>query len=88
MATRSERLNEFVTDRDPPSGCFVELLCEDHVGTYLIPFPCERADGKWINGRTGDAIEAEVLGWRNARIAEKPASPDRNQAAESPTDAG
>ena len=64
MVTRGERLADFVTDRDPAADLPVELLCEDHVGTYLLPFPCRRTEGAWRNGRTGDAIQAQVLGWR------------------------
>jgi hypothetical protein len=40
-----------------------ELLCQDHVGTYVLPFLC-RWDGAWRNGATGGVIAAEVLGWR------------------------
>jgi hypothetical protein len=64
MVTRSERLNDFVRDRDPAPDAWVELLCEDHVGTYLIPFPCRRESDAWRNARTGESIEAIVIGWR------------------------
>lgn len=67
MATRGERLSEFVTDRAPPAELAVELLCEDHVGTYVVPFLCRFSDGAWRNGTTGDTIEADVLGWREPR---------------------
>jgi hypothetical protein len=45
MATRVERLAEYTTDREPRRGSKVELLCEDHRGTYVLPFPCHRAEG-------------------------------------------
>ncbi len=45
MATRVERLAEYTTDRQPRPGSKVELLCEDHRGTYVLPFPCHRAEG-------------------------------------------
>ncbi len=64
MATRSERLNEFVTDRDPAPGSPVELLCEYHRGTYVLPFPCHWTDDGWRNTETKEVIEAKVLGWR------------------------
>jgi hypothetical protein len=67
MVTRSERLNDFVRDRDPAPDAWVELLCEDHVGTYLIPFLCRRADDAWRNASTGEPIEAIVIGWRERR---------------------
>ena len=40
------------------------LLCEDHVGTYVIPFLCRLTDGVWHNADTGSRIEATVIGWR------------------------
>jgi hypothetical protein len=67
VVTRSERLDDFVTDRDPPSDLSVELLCQDHVGTYVIPFLCQRADDVWRNEQTGETIEANVVGWRERR---------------------
>jgi hypothetical protein len=67
MVTRSERLNDFIRDRDPAPDMWVELLCEDHVGTYVIPFPCRRADGAWYNAHTGELIDADVAGWRESR---------------------
>jgi hypothetical protein len=64
MRTRSQRIAEFTTNDEPPSGCEVELLCEDHVGTYLLPFPCRRDNGAWFNTRTGEELQAAILGWR------------------------
>lgn len=64
MVTRSERLKDFTTQGDPLSDRPFELLCEDHVGTYTIPFPCQWVQGVWANGATGDPIDADVLGWR------------------------
>ena len=63
MATREYRLNEFRQDA-PPSRRRIELLCEDHNGTYAVPFACEWADGVWRNALTGAAIDASVVGWR------------------------
>jgi hypothetical protein len=65
MATRDQRLGQFVTDREAPTGIPVQVLCEDHIGTYILPFPCRRADGIWTNERTGEAITCPVVGWRD-----------------------
>lgn len=64
MATREERTAEFTTDRPPPANLPVQLLCEDHRGTYVLPFLCHWIDGGWRNISTGDPIEVSVLGWR------------------------
>lgn len=64
MVTRSNRLNDFITTGDPAPDYPVELLCEDHVGTYLIPFPCHWTDGTWRNQATGEIITGTVIGWR------------------------
>jgi hypothetical protein len=40
------------------------LLCEDHNGTYVIPFPCCWVDGAWRSIRSNRQIEANVIGWR------------------------
>jgi len=62
MATRQHRLNEF--DAGPPPDRAVELLCEDHNGTYVLPYLCQWRDGGWYNFVTGAAIETNVVGWR------------------------
>jgi hypothetical protein len=63
MATRQHRLNEF-DQGAPPTGRSLELLCEDHNGTYLLPYLCQWSDGIWRNSATSAAIEANVMGWR------------------------
>jgi hypothetical protein len=65
LATRQHRLGEFEQD-GAPTGEPLELLCEDHVGTYLLPYACHWRDGAWHNSKTGAAIEAKVVGWRFA----------------------
>jgi hypothetical protein len=40
MATRQERIDVFVHEGTPPTDRPLEILCEDHVGTYVIPFLC------------------------------------------------
>jgi hypothetical protein len=64
VATREQRLAQFATDREPAPGIPVEVLCQDHVGTYVLPFPCTWADGAWRNAGTGERIESDVIGWR------------------------
>ena len=67
MATRERRLAEFNGVGDPGPGTAVQVLCEDHSGTYQLPFPCLFADGIWRNAQTGDLVEATVVGWRLPR---------------------
>jgi hypothetical protein len=67
MATRQHRLEQFNQQGEPLLGAAVELLCEDHNGTYLLPFDCHRVDGAWHGLKSGLRIEADVVGWRLAR---------------------
>ncbi len=64
MATRAALIAEFKTDMEPEAGIALELLCQDHNGTYALPFPCRRVESEWRNEGTGEVIEAEILGWR------------------------
>ncbi len=64
MVTRAERLRDFTTDADPPVGSLVEVLCEDHIGTYQLPFLCRSTPEGLRNERTGELIEGYVIGWR------------------------
>ena len=73
MATRQQRLNDFGQDGDPPAGEPIELLCEDHIGTYVIPFPCRWEDGAWRSETSGYPIEAKVVGWRRHNRSERTA---------------
>ena len=66
MATRDHRLAEFNKD-SPPSGEPLQLLCEDHIGTYLLPFCCEWREGGWYATGKANLIEATVVGWRQPR---------------------
>jgi len=67
MVTRVARLSDFKTAGYPGSGQSVQALAEDHVGTYILPFPCERIDGEWRNATTGEAVQATILGWREVQ---------------------
>ncbi len=64
MVTRRSRLDEFVTNHHPTADLPVQVLCEDHVGTYVIPFPCQYTAGEWVNTATGERIQGTVVGWR------------------------
>jgi hypothetical protein len=64
MVTRSARLDGFITDVAPLPDAVVELLCEDHVGTYLLPYPCRGTAEGFRNEYSGELIEAHVVGWR------------------------
>ena len=64
MATRQQRIDEFTHDGAPPADQPLEILCEDHVGTYLVPFPCRWTGDDWTNADTGEPIEVAVVGWR------------------------
>jgi len=64
MATRQQRLDEFDGDGEPPVGEPIELLCEDHCGTYVVPFPCHRVNGAWRSMESDAEIDARVIGWR------------------------
>ena len=67
MATRQQRIEAYMHDGTPPTDEPLELLCEDHVGTYVIPFLCRWRNGTWQSLDTDDRIEATVVGWRSPR---------------------
>jgi hypothetical protein len=67
MVTRQARLADFSNAIDRASGEPVEILCEDHNGTYLLPFLCHWTAGEWRSSTTGEAIEARVIGWRTPK---------------------
>ncbi len=64
MATRQQRLDAFMHEGEPPPDRLLEILCEDHVGTYVVPFLCRWNSGDWRNAATGARIEAIIIGWR------------------------
>jgi hypothetical protein len=67
MATREKRLAEFNGEGEPPPDLPVQVLCEDHSGTYELPFACRFSDGAWRNHESGATLEANVVGWRLRR---------------------
>jgi hypothetical protein len=64
VAARQRRLDAFPGDGPPPAGVACELLCEDHVGTYELPYLCHWSDETWQNLRTNEPVKAGVVGWR------------------------
>ena len=50
----------------PPADKACELLCEDHVGTYRLPYLCCWVKGTWRSVKTGEPVKAGVVGWRAA----------------------
>jgi hypothetical protein len=62
MATREHRMAQF-SSAEPPANQPLELLCEDHCGTYVIPFACRFVDGEWTS-MAHQRIKATVIGWR------------------------
>jgi hypothetical protein len=68
MATRERRLAEFNGNGEPPPDQPVQVLCEDHSGTYQLPFACRWVDGEWRNNESGGIVEATVVGWRLPRF--------------------
>jgi hypothetical protein len=63
MVTRQDRLEDFPSSPRAADQVF-DLLCEDHCGTYTLPFGCCWRDEQWRNAKTGKPIQAEVVGWR------------------------
>src|ERR1700682_6181180 len=63
MATRENRWAQFAGGGGPPPDQPVEVLCEDHSGTYQLPFACRWVDGEWRNNESGGPVEAPVVGW-------------------------
>ena len=64
MVNRSTRISQFETDREPDPSAAVQLLCQDHIGTYTLPFLCSRVAGTWRSTDTNETLDIEVLGWR------------------------
>jgi hypothetical protein len=64
ISSRRKRLADFPGDGVPPIGEVCEILCEDHVGTYLLPYLCQWSGGTWRNMGTGAPVLAGVVAWR------------------------
>jgi hypothetical protein len=61
---RQKRLAAFPGDGAPPVDTACELLCEDHVGTYILPYACHWSEGTWRSATNGEPVMAGVVGWR------------------------
>ncbi len=66
VAARRQRLAAFPGEGMAPADQACELLCEDHVGTYTLPYLCYWGKGTWRSIKTGEQIKAGVVGWRTA----------------------
>jgi hypothetical protein len=66
IASRQQRLAAFPGEGTPPADKPCELLCEDHVGTYTLPYLCNWTKGTWRGVKTGEPVKAGVVGWRPA----------------------
>jgi hypothetical protein len=66
MASRQARIAEFPSESDRPTGQLFDVLCEDHNGTYLLPYPCRWRNGVWWNDAVSEPVEAKVIGWRKS----------------------
>ena len=71
MATRERRLAEFNGNGEPPANLPVQVLWEDHSGTYQLPFACRFVTGEWRNNESGGTVEATVVGWRLPRTSSR-----------------
>lgn len=63
MVTRERRMADFNTG-EPPADRPLEILCEDHCGTYVLPFACRWTDAAWVGEPNNLPLQATVLGWR------------------------
>ena len=64
ITTREKRLAQFTTAGEPPPNIDFELLCQDHVGTYSLHFPCRHDEKGWQNAETNEVLRVKVLGRR------------------------
>ena len=67
VAARHQRLDAFPGEGTPPGDVACELLCEDHVGTYTLPYLCQWSNGTWRSVKTGEPVKAGVVAWRVVR---------------------
>jgi hypothetical protein len=71
MVTRQERIDDFDHEGTPPVDKPLQILCDNHVGTYVVPFLCRWRDGALQSSTTSRRIEAVVIGWRAPRLAQR-----------------
>jgi hypothetical protein len=61
---RQKRLDDYPGEGTPPGSRACELLCEDHVGTYELPYACHWSGGAWRNLKTDEPVMGGVVAWR------------------------
>ena len=66
MAKRDYHIKDFNLGPPPPNKS-LQVLAEDHSGTYVLPFLCEWHDGAWHNPQSNKTLEAAIIGWQKAR---------------------
>ena len=69
MAMNDDHLALF-SSGDPPLDLPLQVLCEDHNGTYVLPFSYEWHEGAWQNSSStkgNRCLEVKVVGWRDPR---------------------
>ena len=59
LVTREKRLADF-SSAPPTESKSLKLLCEEHSGTYVLPYPCRWTGDAWINAKSGHHIVAKV----------------------------
>ena len=69
--TRQERIDDFIHEGSPPTDQPLQILCEDHVGTYVIPFPCRWREGIWETQEPVDVLRWSVGGQPSKLSAER-----------------
>jgi hypothetical protein len=60
MVPRRERIDDFDHEGTLPADLPLQILCENHAGTYVVPFLCRWHDGAWL-GRELIKLAATVL---------------------------
>ena len=69
LTSLNDRISEFIVDRFPDQGSPVELLCVDHIGTYVVPYPCRQAHKLTLDGLVERALELSQKPLRNSLFA-------------------
>jgi hypothetical protein len=72
VVTRQERINDFDHEGTPPADRPLQILCEDHAGTYVVPFLCRWQDGAWRNVITNRRGYSDRLARAKAKSALNP----------------
>ena len=68
MTARADRIGQFLGDGEASEGTLAKLLCEESRRHVYAPFPCRWTGGAWLNERTAQPIDADVLGWREWKV--------------------